>query len=274
MMKDTLKLRGHLRIDKFDAAGQFVESVEAENLFLTTGINELWKLVTGQSANVFSNAQAQIGIGDSSTAALALADAATGADALTVDQGAAQIAQADSATGSESASLAAQLAGADAGSASDSLGVQGASTPADSAAGSEVLALSGALPASDSAAGSDAVALQVAVALADAGLGSDSLAIDNGSGATDVALADEARGFDALDLWVPSPFLDTTNIPIPPLVRRASPKTAGPLDQAAGRETFSLSAWLAQMDAAAGSSGIEIEKRDDDLELVALALAL
>lgn len=71
MMKDTLKLRGHLRIDKFDAAGQFVESVEAENLFLTAGINELWKLVTGQSANVFSNAQAQIGIGDSSAAASA-----------------------------------------------------------------------------------------------------------------------------------------------------------------------------------------------------------
>jgi hypothetical protein len=42
-----------------------------ENIFLTAGINELWKLVTGQSANTFTNAQAQIGIGDSSTAATA-----------------------------------------------------------------------------------------------------------------------------------------------------------------------------------------------------------
>lgn len=71
MMKDTLKLRGHLRIDKFDESGEFIGAVEAENLFLTAGINEIWKLVTGQSANTFSNAQAQIGIGDSSTAASA-----------------------------------------------------------------------------------------------------------------------------------------------------------------------------------------------------------
>jgi hypothetical protein len=70
-MRDALRLRGHLRIDKYDETGRFVDSIDAENLFLTAGINELWKLVTGQSTNTFTNAQAQIGIGDSSTAAAA-----------------------------------------------------------------------------------------------------------------------------------------------------------------------------------------------------------
>jgi hypothetical protein len=71
-LKDVaLNVRGHLRIEKFDAQGALYEVTEAENIFLTAGINELWKLVTGQSANTFTNAQAQIGIGDSSTAAAA-----------------------------------------------------------------------------------------------------------------------------------------------------------------------------------------------------------
>lgn len=67
----ALKCTGHARIDKYDDAGNFIETTEAHNIFLTAGINELWKLFTGQSANTFTNAQAQIGIGDSSTAATA-----------------------------------------------------------------------------------------------------------------------------------------------------------------------------------------------------------
>lgn len=45
--------------------------VEGHNLFLNTGIAEIWKLVLGSSANTFTNAQAQIGIGDSNTGAVA-----------------------------------------------------------------------------------------------------------------------------------------------------------------------------------------------------------
>ena len=71
MIKETLRMRGHLRIDKFDEHGKFTDFIEDENIFLTLGINEMWKLITGQSANTFTTAQAQIGIGDSATAAVA-----------------------------------------------------------------------------------------------------------------------------------------------------------------------------------------------------------
>jgi hypothetical protein len=67
----TIALRGHILVEKFDEHGQFMGFEEGENLFLTAGINELWSLVTGQSANTFTNAQTKIGIGDSSTAAAA-----------------------------------------------------------------------------------------------------------------------------------------------------------------------------------------------------------
>lgn len=45
--------------------------IEKGNLLLNTGINEMWKLIIGSSTNTFSNTKAQIGIGDSSTAAVA-----------------------------------------------------------------------------------------------------------------------------------------------------------------------------------------------------------
>ena len=70
MIKETLKMRGHLRIDKYDERGVFTGFIEDENIFLTLGLNEMWKLITGQSANTFTTAQAQIGIGDSATAAV------------------------------------------------------------------------------------------------------------------------------------------------------------------------------------------------------------
>jgi hypothetical protein len=44
--------------------------IEGEgNCLLNTGIDEMWDLITGASSNYFNNANAQIGVGDSSTAA-------------------------------------------------------------------------------------------------------------------------------------------------------------------------------------------------------------
>ena len=68
---EKAQVRGHLRVDKYDAQGLLYEVTEADNIFLTVGINELWKLATGQSVATFTNATAQIGIGDSAVAAVA-----------------------------------------------------------------------------------------------------------------------------------------------------------------------------------------------------------
>ncbi len=44
--------------------------IEGEgNCLLNTGIDEMWDLIVGDSANHFNNTSAQIGVGDSSTAA-------------------------------------------------------------------------------------------------------------------------------------------------------------------------------------------------------------
>ncbi len=46
--------------------------IEGEgNCLLNTGIDEMWDLIVGDSANHFNNASAQIGVGDSNTAAAA-----------------------------------------------------------------------------------------------------------------------------------------------------------------------------------------------------------
>ena len=46
------------------------EVIEGEgNCLLNSGIDEMWDLVTGSSSDYFNNANAQIGVGDSSTAA-------------------------------------------------------------------------------------------------------------------------------------------------------------------------------------------------------------
>ena len=48
------------------------EVIEGEgNCLLNAGIDEMWDLITGDSANHFNNASAQIGVGDSNTAAAA-----------------------------------------------------------------------------------------------------------------------------------------------------------------------------------------------------------
>jgi hypothetical protein len=56
------------RIDKFDGDSP-LESVEGEgNLLMTNGANALWTALTGGSITAFSNANATIGVGDSTTA--------------------------------------------------------------------------------------------------------------------------------------------------------------------------------------------------------------
>jgi hypothetical protein len=86
MMHDNITLKGRIRVQKFapgtdphrDAPA---EVIECENLFLTSGINELWSLVVGASANHFDNASVQIGIGDDK--ATAPADSQTDLQAST-----------------------------------------------------------------------------------------------------------------------------------------------------------------------------------------------
>ncbi|BDI33394.1 hypothetical protein CCAX7_54450 [Capsulimonas corticalis] len=46
-----------------------VETVSMDNVFLLTGLNELFRIAVGQSANTFTQANTQIGVGDSATAA-------------------------------------------------------------------------------------------------------------------------------------------------------------------------------------------------------------
>jgi len=76
-VKDGVKLRGHWVIEKYDEKGNLIETSEFENLFLNSGINEIWKLVTGNGGTAFTNSTAQIGVGDSTTA-----EAATQTDLL------------------------------------------------------------------------------------------------------------------------------------------------------------------------------------------------
>lgn len=75
--RDVLYLRGLIHVAKFkhadprDPRSPLVPDGEAwgENLFLGAGINRIWQLVIGDSTATFTNAEAQIGIGDSSAAA-------------------------------------------------------------------------------------------------------------------------------------------------------------------------------------------------------------
>jgi hypothetical protein len=58
------------REDEFYRLFKPFDVIEGEgNCLLNTGIDEMWDLIVGDSANHFNNASAQIGVGDSSTAA-------------------------------------------------------------------------------------------------------------------------------------------------------------------------------------------------------------
>ena len=60
------------REDEFYRKFEPYEVIEREgNLLLNSGIDEIWDLVTGASSDYFNNTNAQIGVGDSSTAASA-----------------------------------------------------------------------------------------------------------------------------------------------------------------------------------------------------------
>lgn len=57
------------REDEFHKTHKPYEVIEREgNVLLNTGIDEIWELVTGASSDYYNNANAQIGVGDSSTA--------------------------------------------------------------------------------------------------------------------------------------------------------------------------------------------------------------
>jgi hypothetical protein len=57
---------------EFEQYFQPYEVIEGEgNCLLNSGIDEMWDLITGDSANHFNNGGAQIGVGDSNTAAAA-----------------------------------------------------------------------------------------------------------------------------------------------------------------------------------------------------------
>jgi len=56
--------------DEFHRLFKPYEIIEREgNVLLNTGIDEIWDLVTGASSDYFNNTNAQVGVGDSSTAA-------------------------------------------------------------------------------------------------------------------------------------------------------------------------------------------------------------
>lgn len=68
----VFKVKGIIKVEKYaegvdPKTGKPYQTLVCENLFLTTGINEIWELVTGESANHFSNSLATIGVGDDST---------------------------------------------------------------------------------------------------------------------------------------------------------------------------------------------------------------
>jgi len=79
-LKESIKLKGHWILEKFDENGNFIGKSEWDNLFLNSGINEIWKLVCGNGGSAFTNALATIGVGDSN----AISGTATGGTATTL----------------------------------------------------------------------------------------------------------------------------------------------------------------------------------------------
>ena len=68
--EDIAPFREGGKEDEFHRLFKPYEVIEGEeNCLLNTGIDEIWDLVTGASSNSFDNTNAQIGVGDSSTAA-------------------------------------------------------------------------------------------------------------------------------------------------------------------------------------------------------------
>ena len=63
------KAAGIFQIDRFDESGRLYDRGKPfHNIFVNTGLAEVWKLITAQGGTSFSNANANLGVGDSSTA--------------------------------------------------------------------------------------------------------------------------------------------------------------------------------------------------------------
>lgn len=79
MLAERARGIGRVDVDKYEHVDPndptsplvLVGQAKGKNLFLNVGINRIWDLVTGASSATYTNAEAQIGIGDSSTAASA-----------------------------------------------------------------------------------------------------------------------------------------------------------------------------------------------------------
>ena len=68
-MIDRGNWKARWQIDKYANDGRFLGvSIIEQNLLLNEGINAIWALVTGGSETPFNNANARIGVGDSSAA--------------------------------------------------------------------------------------------------------------------------------------------------------------------------------------------------------------
>lgn len=70
-MKDAVRLRGRMVVEKFDDAGRLMGLSAGRNIFLTVGVAELWRLVCGVSANAFDESRTLIGIGDNGVTSVA-----------------------------------------------------------------------------------------------------------------------------------------------------------------------------------------------------------
>jgi len=69
---DDVRWRAHMRLDKYDEDGRLYETIERDgNLLMTAGATALWTLLIGGGGTTWANANAHIGVGDSSTAAAA-----------------------------------------------------------------------------------------------------------------------------------------------------------------------------------------------------------
>ncbi len=63
------KAAGIFQIDRFDENGKLYDRGKPfHNIFVNLGMAEVWKLVTAQSGTAFSNANANLGVGDSNAA--------------------------------------------------------------------------------------------------------------------------------------------------------------------------------------------------------------
>jgi hypothetical protein len=63
------KAAGVFQIDRFDESGRLYDRGKPfHNIFVNTGLAEVWKLITAQGGTAFSNANANLGVGDSNAA--------------------------------------------------------------------------------------------------------------------------------------------------------------------------------------------------------------